>query len=199
MGYRTDGDYMIDPDGFVMGDVPVQVSCNMTGRNGQASTIVSHDSEARTHVKGYEGRLTYVKNVGYNMTKSQLSSLLKLSDHCEQFIQYECYGSVFRMFRPPIVYNVGGVWESFRGEKMYYWGGAMPGSQMCACGMTKTCIRRDRKCNCDSNIAEWNSDEGYLTDKESLPVTKMYFGDTGATGEQGYHTLGKLICYGKQI
>jgi len=35
-----------------------------------------------------------------------------------------------------------------------------------------------------------------LTEKSDLPVTQLRFGDTGDSREQGYHTLGKLKCYG---
>ena len=34
------------------------------------------------------------------------------------------------------------------------------------------------------------------TDKTTLPVIQLYFGDLGGSTEKGYHTLGKLKCYG---
>ena len=193
MGINTDGDYMVDPDGFGLGEAAVLVSCNMTGRNGQAGTMVSHNSEAKTLVDGYEARLSYARDIRYSIAKKQILALIMLSDHCEQFIRYDCFNSIFGSG------NNFAAWESRNGEIMTYWGGAGPGSGMCACGMTQSCGMPNGKCNCDQNDDKWRFDEGYLTDKETLPVTRMYFGDTGSVSEVGYHTLGKLICYGTKI
>ena len=33
------------------------------------------------------------------------------------------------------------------------------------------------KCNCDQNDETWRGDSGYLTDKNTLPVSEMRFGD----------------------
>ena len=54
-------------------------------------------------------------------------------------------------------------------------------------------------CNCDKEDYAWREDSGLLTDKAQLPVKQLRFGDTGnynQWGEEGYHTLGKLKCYG---
>ena len=84
------------------------------------------------------------------------------------------------------------------GAVMKYWGGAEPGSNNCLCGMTNICISRSEtdKCNCDNNVDIWTEDSGYLTDKSTLPVSELRFGDTGAYDEYGFHTLGKLKCWG---
>ena len=79
---------------------------------------------------------------------------------------------------------------------MYSWGGASPGSGKCACGMTQSCGRASYTCNSNINDGLLRTDEGYLTDKDSLSVTNLNFGDTGSSSERGYHTLGPLICYG---
>ena len=42
----------------------------------------------------------------------------------------------------------------------------------------------------------WYEDSGLLTDKSSLPVTQIRLGDLNYSNEEGYHTLGKLKCYG---
>ena len=195
MGVATDGDYMVDPDGLGIGEAPVLVSCNMTGRDGQAATSVAHDSEARTHVDyPYEYPDYYSKTVHYDIPRPQLAALLAISNQCEQFIRYDCKGSVFTYQGD----REGGIWESRGGQNMTYWGGASPGSGKCACGMKLSCVDRSKVCNCDANTIVWEHDEGYLTDKSTLPVMKMYFGDTAGANEEGYHTLGKLVCYGLQ-
>ena len=53
------------------------------------------------------------------------------------------------------------------------------------------------KCNCDRNTAAETSDEGFLTDKNTLPVTELQFVDLGDSGEDGWFTLGPLICSGR--
>ena len=83
---------------------------------------------------------------------------------------------------------------------MNYWGGAVVGSGKCACAMTNSCAGGG-KCNCDKNDNTWREDSGYLTDKNTLPVTELRLGDAegdpaGSGVESGYHTLGKLRCWG---
>ena len=48
----------------------------------------------------------------------------------------------------------------------------------------------------NKNDNVWREDSGVLTDKTKLPVKQLRFGDIGDRGEQGYHTLGKLKCFG---
>ena len=163
----------------------------MSDKNGVGVTVISHDSESRTHVQGCESPGCYSRDIHYTgASLSQLTSLTKISSHCEQFIKYECYHSV--------LIGVGyGWWVSRDSTKMTYWGGASPGSGKCACGMTNSCADPSYGCNCDKNDNVWREDSGLLTDKTHLPVTQLRFGDvtTGDT-EEGYHTLGKLKCYG---
>ena len=62
--------------------------------------------------------------------------------------------------------------------------------------MTNTCADSGRGCNCDKNDDVLREDSGLLTEKSHLPVLQLRFGDTGSSQEYGYHTLGKLKCYG---
>ncbi|XP_078367563.1 roundabout homolog 3-like [Oculina patagonica] len=182
------GNYVIDPDG-AGGLAPFTVYCDMSDKSGVGVTVISHDSEIRTHVQGYEAAGSYSRDIHYTgASLSQLASLTSVSSNCEQFIKYECVGSQFK----------GGVgfWVSRDSTKMTYWGGASPGSGKCACGMTNSCLDSWRACNCDKEEYVWREDSGLLTDKTHLPVKQLRFGDTGDSGEQGYHTLGKLKCYG---
>ncbi|MBN3319749.1 NRX4 protein, partial [Atractosteus spatula] len=81
---------------------------------------------------------------------------------------------------------------------MLDWGGAERNSGSCACGMTGTCFGMGCLCNCDSNDHVWRMDEGFLRDKNSLPVKAVHFGDTkDAPLEMAFHTVGKLTCKGK--
>jgi hypothetical protein len=116
-------------------------------------------------------------------------AIMNLSKNCEQFIKYECHNSAIRYG-----WKHYGWWVSRQGSKMNYWGGAAVNSEKCACGMADTCAG-EGKCNCDVNDYTWREDSGYLTDKNTLPVTELRFGDTGNNIEEGYHALGKLRCW----
>ncbi|XP_068728041.1 roundabout homolog 2-like [Montipora capricornis] len=183
------GTYVIDPDG-PGGLAPFKVYCDMTYKNSVGVTVISHDSESKTYVNGYDLQGSYSRDIHYTgASLSQLASLTRVSLHCEQFIKYECYDSVLLNNNNP-----HGWWVSRDSVKMTYWGGASV-SNKCACGMTNSCANPSRGCNCDKNDPVWREDSGLLTDKTRLPVKQLRFGD--ATGsEKGYHTLGKLRCYG---
>ena len=180
------GNYVIDPDG-AGGLAPFTVHCDMSDKNGVGVTVISHDTESRTRVKGTN---SYLRDIHYTGTSfSQLAGLTRVSSHCEQLIKYECHHSMM---------SLGSVawWVSRDSNKMTYWGGASPGSGKCACGMTNSCANPSYGCNCDKNDQVWREDSGLLTDKTHLPVKQLRFGDTGGSIEEGYHTLGKLKCYG---
>ena len=183
--------YTIDPDG-IGGVAAFYAFCDMTDKGGVGVTIISHDSETRTLVNGFNAPGSYSRDVKYNgVSKAQLVSLIGASLKCEQFIKYECYDSVLLYHG-----NNYGWWVSRDGQKMMYWGGATPGSGKCACGMTNSCATKSYRCNCDNNDNTWREDSGLLRDKSTLPVSQLRFGDTGG-GEQGYHILGKFKCYGR--
>ena len=188
------GTYIIDPDGY--GTVlPFNVTCNMTDKNGVGVTVISHDSENRTLVDGCEHDGCYSRDIHYTgASLSQLASLTEVSSHCEQLIKYECYHSVLKY----MAVNLSGWWVSRDSKIMTYWGGASPDSEICACGRYNSCAGGQR-CNCDQNDAEWREDSGLLTDKSTLPVRELKFGDVQSfdgIDEKGYHTLGKFKCYG---
>ena len=165
----------------------VQVYCDMTSKNGVGVTVIGHDSESRTLVKGYGGPGSYKRKINYDISMEQIVAIMKHSKNCEQLIKYECYLS--RLFR-----GGEGWWVSRQGWRMNYWGGSAINSGKCACGMTNSCAGGE-KCNCDKDDGIWRQDSGYLTDKNTLPVTELRLGDTGGS-EKGYHTLGKLQCWG---
>ena len=188
------GTYIIDPDGYGP-QLPFNVTCNMTDKNGVGVTVISHDSENRTLVDGCDPAGCYSRDIHYTgASLSQLASLTYVSSHCEQFIKYECFHSWLIFWT---VYRFG-WWVSRDSKNMTYWGGASPDSKECACRRDNSCVRRQR-CNCDQNDAQWREDSGLLTDKSTLPVRELRFGDADSFDghdEKGYHTLGKFKCYG---
>ena len=142
------GSYAIDPDGEG-GCESIIVFCNMTDKNGTGVTVIGHDSEDRIAVNGYSSRGSYSRAIQYSGVNSscisQLANLTAVSSRCEQFIQYECLGSVLLWNGSPY-----GWWVSRDHEKMKYWGGAGPtNSYKCACGVAGQCADRSYGCNCD--------------------------------------------------
>ena len=189
---NVSGDYLIDPDG-VLGEDPFPVYCNMTDKGGVGVTIVGHDMENRTQVIGYEKRGEYFVDIHYRSASiSQLKAPTEASGNCQQFIKYEC-------FHARLIEDGFSWWVSRDGQNMAYWGGANFKTGGCACGLTRSCANgQSLKCNCDKNDKKWREDGGFLTNKSHLPVKQLRFGDTGDAdrNEEGYHTLGKLECYG---
>ena len=187
----------------------VQVYCDMTSKNDVGVTVIGHDSESRTFVSGYDSAGSYKRNISYDISMEQIVAIMKHSKNCEQFIRYECWQS--RLF----LHGGFGWWVSRQGSRMNYWGGAAADSGKCACGMNNSCAG-GKNCNCDANDEVWREDSGYLTDKNTLPVTKLRLGDADGTfyihqelgfgyasghppdlyRKSGYHTLGKLRCWG---
>ena len=164
----------------------------MNGRNKVGVTVISHNSEDRTLVNGFSERGSYLRNVTYTEADQlQLTSLTVSSASCDQFIKYECHHTV-------LLYNgdMFGWWVSRDGRKMTYWGGVDSVPYKCACGLDNSCADVSYGCNCDKNDYVWREDSGLLANKSELPVMQLRFGDTSSSTEKGYHTLGKLKCYG---
>jgi len=186
------GNYMIDPDGEG-GESPFSVYCDMRDKGGIGVTVISHDSESRTHVTGCESAGCYSKDVRYTgVSTAQLAALTRVSQNCEQFIRFECNNDV------AFIASGNAWWVSRDGTRMNYWGGATGHDKMCACGVTNSCSN-GKKCNCYDGRSDsgWREDSGLLTDKSALPVSEIRLGDMGDSIEEGYHTLGKLKCYGQ--
>ena len=177
--------YVIDPDGEG-GLAPFSVYCDMADKNGVGVTVISHDGEIRTKVRdgiGWGGQGSYSRDIHYTGgSLSQLTSLTRVSSHCEQFIKYECYS--LRIFRDGHAW-----WVSHDSTEMAHWDDALAGSGKCACGITNSCADSSYGCNCDKNDGVWREDSGLLTDKTKLPVKQLRFGDAGDSDNQGYHTL----------
>ena len=184
--------YMIDPGG--KGAVtPFSVYCDMRDKSRVGVTVISHDSESRTHVgpNGCSSRGCYSKDVRYTgVSTVQLAALTRVSQNCEQFIKFECNNDV------AFIERGYAWWVSRDTTRMNYWGGATGHDKMCACGVTNSCSR-GKKCNCYNGGSGWREDSGLLTDKSALPVTQIRLGDLDDGNEEGYHTLGKLKCYGQ--
>ena len=90
-----------------------------------------------------------------------------------------------------IVAGPHGWYVSRQGSQINYWSGAPVNSRKCASGTTNSCVAKVN-CNCNINDNKGGEDSGYLTDKNTLPVTELRLSDTGDSYEIGYHTLGNV-------
>ncbi|XP_076818767.1 contactin-associated protein-like 4 [Clavelina lepadiformis] len=182
------GTYLLSPD---PGNVePFNVRCNFTGTT---ETVIEHDTMGEIEITTKCGpRKCYKRPVRYDVSMQQIVALINRSSQCRQFIKYRCKGNL--IFSGSTYYA---TWLSRDGTHIHYWGGATSRRDgYCACGETGTCRRANTKCNCD-NTRQETSDEGYLTNKDILPVTGMQFGDLDDSSEAGWHTLGPLRCTGR--
>ncbi|KXJ06368.1 Adhesion G protein-coupled receptor E2, partial [Exaiptasia diaphana] len=181
--------YTIDPGGNI-GEVPYKVYCDMKDKGGVGVTVISHNRESWDYVNNCPcspGSCSRI--VSYNgASLAQLAKLTEISTRCEQYIHFLCNGDV------AFIEASYAWWVSRDGVPQYYWGGATPGSKKCACGMTNTC-QNNKGCNCHGGAGGWRADGGYLTDKTTLPVKEMRFGDTDDSNEDAGYYLGKLKCY----
>ncbi|XP_072032975.1 uncharacterized protein [Amphiura filiformis] len=85
------GTYEIDPDGPNNGVEPFTVQCDMNS----GVTMIGHDSEGDVETPpGFETPGSYIKEIVYQASIPQITSLIDVSTHCEQYIKYECYGAV---------------------------------------------------------------------------------------------------------
>ncbi|ESO83410.1 hypothetical protein LOTGIDRAFT_133382 [Lottia gigantea] len=73
------------------------------------------------------------------------------------------------------------AWINRRNALSYYFVGNDVNYAGCSCGLTNTCSKSEKKCNCDINDKTSNKDTGEVTNKHDLPVLGMAVGDTGKT------------------
>ncbi|XP_034938756.1 neurexin-4-like, partial [Chelonus insularis] len=191
----------IDIDGSGPLD-PFPVTCEFHA-DDRVSTILRHDHENPTLVDGYSNPGSYIRTIQYDANLNQIEALLNRSSSCRQRLSYACHNSrLFDISDPQSdVFDPNSWWVSRGNEKMNYWGGGLPGSQKCECGVSGTCIDKKKMCNCDAGYSDWYEDGGDILEKEYLPVRQLRFGDTGnvVDDKQGRYTLGPLICEGDDV
>lgn len=184
---------------------PFLVTCKFIPK-GPTQTILHHRSENDIVVQGYDGRGSYIRSVDYYAPLESIKIIIDRSAACNQFIRYNCINSrLFNTAASKEIFDPYSWWVGSNNQKMDYWGGSLPGSGMCACGLEGNCKDTTKNCNCDA-ILPYNtnelSDEGLLTQKEFLPVKELHIGDTGSTinsNKQARVNLGPLICEGDSL
>ena len=70
---------------------------------------------------------------------------------------------------------------------------------MCSCGDSNDCLSdgvHHFDCNCDSNLPTFTNDEGFITAKDLLPITNVFYGPLLYDSQNASFTIGKLRCKG---
>ncbi|XP_015181764.1 PREDICTED: neurexin-4 isoform X6 [Polistes dominula] len=181
---------------------PFPVTCEFF-TDGRVMTVLRHSNEYPTPVDGFEEPGSFIQDINYDADLDQIEAFLNRSTRCRQRIKYECKHS--KLFNTPVGQNdyfkPNSWWVSRQNQKMDYWGGALPGSRKCECGILGNCADPNKWCNCDADLEGRLEDSGDITEKEYLPVKQLRFGDTGTAldEKEGKYTLGSLICEGDEI
>ncbi|XP_076259208.1 neurexin-4 isoform X1 [Rhynchophorus ferrugineus] len=180
---------------------PFPVTCQFLS-DGRVVTVLHHSNEETTTVDGFQEPGSFIQDIIYEANDDQIAALINRSSTCNQKIQYTCKNA--RLFNSPSeehLFNPYSWWVSRKNQKMDYWGGGLPGSRKCECGLLGTCVDPTKWCNCDGNSEVWLVDSGELTEKEDLPVKQLRFGDTGSAldEKEGRYTLGPLMCEGDSL
>lgn len=198
VGQRVDIKIDIDGSGPLE---PFPVTCQYHS-DGRIITEVHHKNEDPTKVDGFQEEGSFKQDIIYDASIDQIEALINRSSSCWQSIRYDCWQS--RLFNSPsheIDFRPFSWWVSRYNQKMDFWGGAMPGSRKCECGVMGQCIDPTKWCNCDAGREEWTFDGGDIKGKEYLPVKQLRFGDTGdpVDNKKGRYTLGPLMCEGDDL
>lgn len=180
---------------------PFPVLCEFYA-DGRVLTVLGHHNEDPTPVDGFQEPGSFVQDIMYDADMDQIEALINRSTTCQQRLRYECKQS--RLFNSPAPegnFNPSSWWVSRYNQRMDYWGGSLPGSRKCECGILGKCVDSTKWCNCDSGLDSWLEDSGDITQKEHLPVKQLRFGDTGSPldDKEGRYTLGPLMCEGDDL
>ena len=151
--------FNIDVDGSGPLD-PFPVTCEYYS-DGRIATVLQHANQQTTSVDGFQEPGSFKQDIYYDANHDQIEALLNMSISCRQSIQYDCRSS--RLFNSPsdeVNYQPFSWWVSRQNQVMDYWGGALPGSRKCQCGILGNCIDPTKWCNCDAGRSNWASDSG---------------------------------------
>ena len=108
-GLQNDGDYPVDPDGELVGEKPIQVSCEAdTG-----TTVVG--GEMKATLEACEGDACSKIKFNYTQSMSQMKALIGISETCSQNISFRCFGSPLKVGTKNL-----GYWLDHHCKKKYF-------------------------------------------------------------------------------
>lgn len=149
-----------------------------------------HKEEGEHEVVGYEGAGEFQLPINYGkgtevLSLDFVSKLVDISEECEQYLSWKCLdASIHTPNQDPLEdpYTLDSLityWRNRTGGIATYFAGGDSGSYKCACGADNSCDDPANYCNCDSNDDVLREDDGFITNKNDLPVTMFCAGDTG--------------------
>ncbi|KAA3675173.1 uncharacterized protein DEA37_0012683 [Paragonimus westermani] len=171
-------------------------------------TVLPHDAPDFITVDGYQAPGSYRRKLVYDRAdRETLGELVRRAVRCEQSITYQCWNAQLLRLPPgggtTFQNRAWGWWVNRKGRPQFYWGGGVPGLQMCACGVEGTCTGDSLTCNCDSagSTTPPLVDSGLLQFKDDLPVMEVRFGDTGGINDDKFsrYNVGPLRCFGDTL
>ena len=124
-GVQASGRYLIDPDGDLLGNDPIEVICDFESN----TTEIPHDSEDLIKIEKCETPGCSRYNIGYYASMPQIQALIQLSDRCEQEINFGCFLAPLQ--DEGVNY---GWWEDKNQEANYFFAGDNVGQHTCGCG-----------------------------------------------------------------
>jgi hypothetical protein len=86
-GIEKNGLYLIDPDGELIGQPPIEVYCDFE----LGTTEMIHDSEEMLKVDHCETVGCFQHDIDYGVPMSQIQALIQLSNSCIQPIEFGCF------------------------------------------------------------------------------------------------------------
>ncbi|KAA0704301.1 Contactin-associated protein-like 4 [Triplophysa tibetana] len=186
---NTSGYYYVDVDGS--GPIkPQLIYCNMSDT---VWMVIQHNNTELTKLRPSSGTNQHLAHFNYSADVEQIQAIINQARYCEQELSYHCKKS--RLLNTPDG-SPFTWWVGRSGEAHMYWGGAVPGSQQCACGLQDNCVNPEHFCNCDADSKEWSDDSGMLVHKEHLPVLALSVGDISRPGSEAAYRVGPLQCSG---
>ena len=162
-GITESGDYELDPDGPMTGELPIWVACDFTTN----STTIKQDLKNAIEIEICEtGPGCSSVKVEYESSMKQIETLKSLSLFCWQEIEFLC------SFAPLNFNGVSLAWWADKNSNNYTIGEPYN----CQCDKIDECVDQISKCNCDAKLPEILTDHIRIKDKRKLPITGFHYG-----------------------
>ena len=108
-GLQKDGDYPVDPDGELIGEKPIEVSCEADTGTTQVG------DEMKATLEACEGDTCSKIKFNYTQSMSQMKALISISETCSQKISFRCFGSPLKVGTKNL-----GYWLDRHGKTIFF-------------------------------------------------------------------------------
>ena len=193
-GYHNNGIFTIKPGH----SKPFEVHCDMKNKNGPKTIIKTNIGDKKYVFKSESFDKNYhYHQVTYEATKSQIADLIATSQTCRQYVRYDCIASTLlsTYYKTERSSSLGLRWYSRKGFPRHYWHGdsKTASKKSCRCGLEGNCISPDVLCNCDVRDQKFHYDDGFINEKDDLPISKIRVSIQRTNPRSSFH-IGDLEC-----